>query len=49
MIAFSSEANMERLEIEQPAGRIIDVIETSMSNILLLIDGLGFDLQNMVD
>jgi hypothetical protein len=43
-IVIAPESSFRSIKIEQPACRIIDVIESHTDQILLLIDGLGIDL-----
>ena len=49
MIAISPINQFKKIEFEQPAGRIIDVVESKGDRILLLIDSLGFDLLQEVN
>ena len=43
-IAFSPEALFPSIKLEQSSCRVIDVIESPVEEVLLLIDGLGIDL-----
>ncbi len=45
MIAFAPEDKISELQLEQAAGRIIDIIIAPISEICLMIDGLGIDLE----
>lgn len=44
MLAFAERNEIPKLVLEQPAGKIIDVIESNVNSSLLLIDSLGVDL-----
>lgn len=48
-IAFAPEALFRSIKIEQSACRVIDVIESPVQKVLLLIDGLGLDLLGEMD
>lgn len=48
-IVIAPESSFRNIKIEQPACRIIDVIESYGDQILLLIDGLGIDLLGVVE
>ena len=44
VIAFSSSRDLENLDLDYPAGRIIDVIIVDIPEPVFLIDGLGHNL-----
>lgn len=44
LVAFSSEVDVETLDLEYPAGRVIDLKIADIPEPVFLIDGLGFSL-----